>query len=112
VENASDVIYRNWNNKLDTLKRTNHTEKTQLTSNYTFYKRIVDRSQDEFDEEELEWLKLGLNYIFENPRISFVNKLILETEAAIEHLDIPVQNAYRILEHIGIKQYERWCINP
>jgi hypothetical protein len=52
---------------------------------------------------------LGLKYVFVKTRNSFLNQLIIETEAAIEHLDIPVQNACRILAHIGIKQYERWC---
>ena len=56
VENKSDTVYRNLKNQLDAIKRrkTNHFETTKLTSNYMFYTRVVDGSQAEFDEEELE----------------------------------------------------------
>ena len=56
VENKSDTLYRNLKNELNAIKRTktNHVETTKLTSNYMFYTRVVDGSQAEFDEEELE----------------------------------------------------------
>jgi hypothetical protein len=42
---------------------------------------------------------------------SFINPVITETEDAIEHSNVPVQDAYRGLAHKRIKQYERGCID-
>jgi len=63
-----------------------------LMSNCKFYTQAVNRLLVEFDKEELELLKLGSNCAFQTPWNSFINQLIIETEDAIEHSEIPVQN--------------------
>jgi len=50
--------------------------------------------------------ELSLNYIYKKTKLSY--KSIIQTEDEVEHLDIPVQNSYRILAHTAVKQYERW----
>jgi 23S rRNA maturation mini-RNase III len=58
----------------------------------------------QFNQEEEQILKLGLNYTYERPLKHFLQHLIIDTENAIKHLRENEQNAYRLLAYKKIKQ--------
>jgi fructose-1,6-bisphosphatase/sedoheptulose 1,7-bisphosphatase-like protein len=61
-------------------------------------------SQTQFNNEQIQVLALGLNYaIAKNPQ-SYINQLIVETESAIRKLDTMLQNPYRYMAAVKIKQ--------
>ena len=75
-------------------------EQTQTTHNtekntYTFHSRLVNLTNIIFTKEQINSLNLGFNYGIEKEPKHYINKLITDTENAIRHLDLKIQNTFR-----------------
>jgi hypothetical protein len=99
-----DTTYQNLNKKLDTLCKHQHHIPTNTTPKYTFHNCLINLTNVQFNTEQICILNLGFHYAIEKHPRSFINTLIVETENAIHHLDIPLQSTYRHLAFKKIKQ--------
>ena len=70
----------------------------------TFHTSPVNLPKIKLSREQINTLNLGFDYEIEKDPKQFINTLIVDTENAIRHLDIKIQNTFRYLATKKIKQ--------
>ena len=91
--------------KLDTIqKHGSRNKSTKETMKHAFYTRLVNLTQIKFSNDQINTLNLGFDYAIEKNLKQFINTLIIDTENAIRHLDIRIQNTFRYLTSRKMKQ--------
>jgi hypothetical protein len=81
-----------------------HHTPTNTTPKYTFHKCLINLTNVKSNSEQICTLNFGFHYATEKHPSGFINTLIVETENAIHHLHISLQNTYRHLAFKKIKQ--------
>ena len=92
--------------KLDQLlqKKPQRPAQSRHNDDRHFYTRVINLTNINFNKEEMQLLKDGLNYSIESPATTYAANLIAETERAIRLLDVKMQNTYRIMGTRKLKQ--------
>ena len=94
-----DPIYNRINKKLDNLQHKEIHNGNTSTAKHTIYKSIVNLTQTQFSNFQIYTLQLGLEYAIERNLKLYLNTLTVETENAIRHLDVQLQNTFRHLAY-------------
>jgi hypothetical protein len=66
--------------------------------------RVINMSNVTFTKEQINTLKLGPKYAIERNSKQYINELIIDTENAIRQLQGYIQNTFRYMAAIIIKQ--------
>jgi hypothetical protein len=82
--------------------------KTHKGNTQTENNRLINLTNIPFTKEQINILKMGPQYAIErNPKF-YINELIIHTENAIKHLHNSMQNTFRHLAAIKIKQIKAY----
>ena len=108
LQGEMDKHYENLNKKLDKLQKRHpqHTKQATHGHQQGLYPRIVDLTNIKFTKREQELLDKGMQFNLKQAGKNNWNNLIVETEQAIRHLEVKMQDAYRILAAKKLKQLQ------
>jgi len=96
-----EVQYAKLNKKLDTLTNSTTNQYTPNNTNTQNHNKIVNLTNINFTQEQLQLLAYGPNFAIEQSPKKFINQLIIDTENAVRNLDPKLQGTYR---HLAAKQ--------
>jgi len=91
-------IYQKLNKKLDALQEhKSHSKNTKETTKYTVHTRLQNVTPMKLSCEQISTSNFGFDCAIEKDPKQFINTFIIDTESAIRHLDIKIQNTCRYL---------------
>ena len=99
------TVYHRLNRKLNAIqKQETHNKTDSTTMKRTFHTHLVNLTQTKFSKDQINTLQLGFDYTLEKNPKQYINTLIVETENAIRHLNIQIQNTFQHLAYRKLKQ--------
>jgi hypothetical protein len=107
LQQEMDGHYKNLNRKLDALQHKQQQKKHNPGHNNQtqhFYPRTVNLTNIKFTSEETTMLNNGLQHSITQPLKKYWTNTIIETEQAIKLLDIKMQQPFRVIATIKLKQ--------
>jgi hypothetical protein len=90
-----NAVYQHLNKKLDQLQTRMQDHKYTTNKQHQLYPRIINLSDATFSTEQINTLNLGLDFALEQTPLKNIDKLRVETENAITHLNPSIQNFFR-----------------
>jgi hypothetical protein len=95
LDKMMDSIFQTLNNKIDALQKYKpQIDNNKNTTKHAFHARLVNLTRVKFSDDQINTLNLGLDYAIEKNQKEFIKTLIIDTENAIRHLDIRIQNIF------------------
>jgi len=97
-----ESLYQKLSKKLDALDSQN-SEHNNRQNKPNFQSRLINLTDIKLTKEQIQTLSLGPSYAIEKEPKWYINKLIVDMEHAIRHLEPKLQNTYQHLVGKQIK---------